>query len=86
MVEWVKKCAAAKGVVVDLSGKVGELIEEVMYKILLGRSRDDKFNLKKHVRDALDLAGAFNIADYVPYLAPFDLQVSVSLIISSATT
>ncbi|XVE58755.1 hypothetical protein DITRI_Ditri04bG0194600 [Diplodiscus trichospermus] len=73
MIESLKNAAAAEKVV-NLSGEVGVFIEEMMFKIILGRSRDGRFNLKGLVREALDLAGAFNIEDYVPYLAPLDLQ------------
>ena len=54
---------------------VGELTENITYKMILGRVKDDRFDLKGLINEALGLAGAFNLADYVPWLAPFDLQV-----------
>ncbi|XP_019179051.1 PREDICTED: cytochrome P450 CYP736A12-like [Ipomoea nil] len=68
------KMAAAGGEVVDLSEMVGELIENVTYKMLFGFSNDKKYGLKSIVHEVMALMGAFNIAEYVPFLKPFDLQ------------
>ncbi|XVF09637.1 hypothetical protein REPUB_Repub07fG0111200 [Reevesia pubescens] len=73
LVESVKK-AAAVGETVDLSGKVGELIEEIIYKMILGCSKDDRLDLKPLIEETVRLTGAFNLSDYVPFLAPLDLQ------------
>ncbi|XWS48312.1 hypothetical protein CRYUN_Cryun13aG0064700 [Craigia yunnanensis] len=73
LVESVKKAAAARETV-DLSRKVGELIEEISCKIIFGRSKDDRFNLKQLIEEAMYLSGAFNLSDYLPYLASLDLQ------------
>lgn len=72
-VEWIKKAAAAREVV-DVSEKVGEVIEDMIYRMLLGRKRDDRFDLKRIVQETLSLAGAFNIADFLPLFRPFDIQ------------
>ncbi|XP_061370945.1 uncharacterized protein LOC133313571 [Gastrolobium bilobum] len=66
--------AAASREVVDLSELVGELIENIAYKMLLGYSKDDRFNLKELVAEVANLIGTFNLADYVPWLDVFDLQ------------
>ncbi|XP_021810752.1 cytochrome P450 CYP736A12-like [Prunus avium] len=68
------KKAAAAGEVVDLSEKVGGLVEDITYRMVLGRKNDDMFDLKGTVEETLFLAGAFNIGDYVPFLSPLDLQ------------
>ncbi|KAA3456030.1 Cytochrome P450 superfamily protein [Gossypium australe] len=68
------KRAAASGQVVDLSAKAVELMENIMYRMIIGRSKDDKFDLKPLIQEILRLSGHFNIADYVPFLAPLDLQ------------
>ncbi|MBA0751602.1 hypothetical protein Gogos_000516, partial [Gossypium gossypioides] len=73
LVDLIKR-AAASGQVVDLSAKVVELMENIMYRMIIGRSKDDKFDLKLLIQQALRLSGHFNIADYVPFLAPLDLQ------------
>jgi hypothetical protein len=38
-------------------------------------SKYDQFDLKRVVQDVMALVGAFNLADYVPWLGVFDLQV-----------
>ncbi|KAK6276557.1 hypothetical protein POUND7_006266 [Theobroma cacao] len=70
------KNAAAASEVVDLSAKVGELIEDIMYRMILGRCKDDKFDLKPLIHEGIRLLGTFNLADFVPFLAPLDLQNS----------
>nr|GMC51381.1 cytochrome P450 CYP736A12-like [Ipomoea batatas] len=67
------KTAAGGGEAVDLSEMVGELIENVTYKMLFG-SNEKKYGLKGIVHEVTTLMGAFNIAEYVPFLKPFDLQ------------
>jgi hypothetical protein len=61
--------------IVDVSKVVAELIENINYKMILGRSNDDKFDLKELVHEELTLLGMFDLADYLPWLRPFDLQV-----------
>ena len=39
--------------------------------MLFGRSKYEQFDLKSLVKEA------FNLADYIPWLGPFDLQVSM---------
>ncbi|XP_050257787.1 cytochrome P450 CYP736A12-like [Quercus robur] len=68
------KNAAAAYEVVDLSRKVCELIEETSCRMIFDRSRDDRFGLKAIIEETLCLAGAFNLADYIPYLGALDLQ------------
>ncbi|XP_045789141.1 cytochrome P450 CYP736A12-like [Trifolium pratense] len=60
--------------VVHVSKVVAELIENINYKMILGRSKDDKFDLKELVHEELTLIGMFDLADYLPWLRPFDLQ------------
>ncbi|GAU27760.1 hypothetical protein TSUD_215710 [Trifolium subterraneum] len=66
--------AALVGEVVNVSDVVENLIEEIMYKMILGRSKYEQFDLKKLVQRATILVGAFNLADYVPWLGAFDIQ------------
>ncbi|CAK9147763.1 unnamed protein product [Ilex paraguariensis] len=73
LVESLKAAAAAREVV-DVSEKVGGLIEDMTYRMLFGRSKDDRFDLKAAIEEALELIGAFNLSDYVPILKPLDLQ------------
>ncbi|CAK8537677.1 unnamed protein product [Lathyrus sativus] len=66
--------AALVGEVVDVSDVVENLIENIMYKIILGSNKYEQFDLKKLAQETMTLVGAFNLADYVPWLGPFDLQ------------
>ena len=76
LVKSLKK-AALEGEVVNVSEVVENLIENIVFKMILGRSKYEQFDLKKSVREAMTLVGAFNLADYVPWLGAFDLQVCV---------
>ncbi|XVE58757.1 hypothetical protein DITRI_Ditri04bG0194800 [Diplodiscus trichospermus] len=73
LIESVKKAAAASETV-NLSLKIYELIEQMSCKIVFGGSKDDRFNLKQLTREVAHLSGVFNISDYLPYLAPLDVQ------------
>ncbi|XP_027923251.1 cytochrome P450 CYP736A12-like [Vigna unguiculata] len=65
---------AASGDVVNLSEQIGELMSNIVCKMILGCSKDDRFDLKGLTRQVLHLVGVFNVADYVPWAAIFDLQ------------
>ena len=67
--------AALVGEVVNVSEVVANLIEDIVYKMMLGGSKYEQFDLKKLVQEGLALIGAFNLADYIPWLGVFDLQV-----------
>ena len=81
LVQSLKKAAVAHEVV-DLSEKVGKLIEESTRRMVFGRSHHDRFDLKALIAETLNLMGAFNLADYVPYLGALDLQVYISMFLS----
>ncbi|KAJ7969676.1 Cytochrome P450 [Quillaja saponaria] len=63
--------SAASGEVVDLSENVSRLMESVSFKMILG---GNTFDAKGIIQEVLNLAGAFNLADYVPFLGILDLQ------------
>ncbi|XP_030460102.1 cytochrome P450 CYP736A12-like [Syzygium oleosum] len=76
LMERVRAAAAAREVV-DVSAEVGELMGNLSCRLILGcgsNSGRDEFDLKPLIHEVLSLAGAFNLADYVPLLGPFDLQ------------
>ncbi|KAI5330408.1 hypothetical protein L3X38_029806 [Prunus dulcis] len=73
LVESLKK-AAAEGQRVDLSEKVGELIEGITYRMVLGSKNDDTYDVKGIIEEIILLTGAVNIGDYLPFLSPFDFQ------------
>jgi hypothetical protein len=70
----VKK-SASLGEVVDLSEFVHNVIMDIVYKMVLGCSVDEEFDLKGQIQQGMELSGAFNLSDYVPFLGVFDLQV-----------
>lgn len=77
--------------VVDLGERVGELIEEITLKMVVGKGKKEEmgFHLKTVIDEALVLAGAFNVADFVPYLSCLDLQVcsfNLRYFVSKGTT
>ncbi|GMJ10083.1 TRANSPARENT TESTA 7, CYTOCHROME P450 75B1 [Hibiscus trionum] len=73
LVELVRKKAAA-GETLNLSQQIGQIIEAIMSKVIFGRCMDAEIEFKPLIEDAMYLAGVFNLSDYVPFLAPFDLQ------------
>ncbi|CAI8585833.1 unnamed protein product [Vicia faba] len=66
--------AALVGEVVNVSDVVENLVENIMYKMILGRSKYEQFDLKGLVQQVMILIGAFDLADYIPWLGVFDLQ------------
>ncbi|KOM54302.1 hypothetical protein LR48_Vigan10g019400 [Vigna angularis] len=68
------KNSAESGEVVDLSQLLGELMENIVFKMVLGRAKDDRFDLKFLIHEVMNLIGSFNLADYMPWLGVFDLQ------------
>ncbi|XP_050376947.1 cytochrome P450 CYP736A12-like [Argentina anserina] len=68
------KKASEEGGVVNVSELIGAMNENITYRMLLGCTTDDRFDLKVIVEEMLLLIGAFNIADFVPSLAAFDIQ------------
>lgn len=74
LVESIKRAAKAREVV-DVSDKVTRLIEDMTCRMLFGKSRDDRFDLRETIHDIGKIVGAVNIADYVPLLGALDLQV-----------
>ncbi|KAL5700005.1 hypothetical protein ACHQM5_025510 [Ranunculus cassubicifolius] len=58
---------------IDLTARVGSLVEDITYRMVFG-FKDDKFNLKAGIEEAVMLTGVFNVADYIPQLRALDLQ------------
>ena len=59
----------------DLSEVFGELIENITFRMVFGRNKDNRFDLEGLVREQMNLVGAFNLAGYVPWLSILDPQV-----------
>ncbi|KAI3708875.1 hypothetical protein L2E82_38405 [Cichorium intybus] len=68
------RAASMVGKVVNLSEIVGALIEGMTCTMIFGKKNDERFVFKNIVDEGMEAAGTFNLADYVPMLAPFDLQ------------
>ncbi|CAL5215170.1 unnamed protein product [Lathyrus oleraceus] len=68
------KKSASSGEVVDVSEFVHDVIMDIVCKMVLGCSIDEVFDLKRLIQQGMNLSGAFNLADYVPFLKVFDLQ------------
>lgn len=68
--------AARSCEVVNLSEMIGELIANITYKMVLGcKNKDNGLDLKGLIREAMNLAGEFNLADFLPWLSIFDPHV-----------
>ncbi|GMN69671.1 hypothetical protein TIFTF001_038719 [Ficus carica] len=65
--------SSAASEIVDLSQKLGEISAGISCGMILGTNKSHSYCLKELVHEALCLMGTFNIADYVPFLEPFDL-------------
>ncbi|XP_043717004.1 cytochrome P450 CYP736A12-like isoform X2 [Telopea speciosissima] len=72
LVQSLKKDAEVEAMV-DITAKVGSLIEQMTYLMVFGEN-DDNFNIKPVIKEALRLSGAFNLADYIPYIGLLDIQ------------
>ncbi|KAL5722183.1 hypothetical protein ACHQM5_005732 [Ranunculus cassubicifolius] len=68
------KSAADSREVVDISARVGSVIQKISYAMIFGRGYQEKYNFKPYVEENLSMAGVFNIGDFVTLLKPFDLQ------------
>ncbi|KAM7267429.1 hypothetical protein ACFE04_009595 [Oxalis oulophora] len=73
LVEEIREAAVAHEVV-DLSNKVNKVVESMTCRMVFGRKKDDEFDLTYLIGEVLGLVGSFNLSDFVPFLAPLDLQ------------
>ncbi|KAF9594789.1 hypothetical protein IFM89_034772 [Coptis chinensis] len=64
------RTTAQHGSLIDISAKAESLIDDVMYRMVVGL-KDDIF------KEGVRLAGLFNFADYIPYVGTLDLQVKM---------
>ncbi|XP_077222937.1 cytochrome P450 71AU50-like [Tasmannia lanceolata] len=64
--------------VADLSAKVAQLIVDMSCRMLFGQKYMDESlderGFKAVVDETMNLAGAFNVADYIPFVGQLDLQ------------
>nr|ALI16104.1 cytochrome P450 [Lotus japonicus] len=71
-VESLKKSAASREVV-NVSEKIGDVVENTVHRMIWGKF-DDKFGVKQLARDVLLLMGVLDLGDYIPWVGAFDLQ------------
>ncbi|KAL5726235.1 hypothetical protein ACHQM5_009291 [Ranunculus cassubicifolius] len=67
------KLRPESGSLVDITEKVGSVVENMTYKMLFG-FKVDKCGLKPTIDEVVSLAGVFSIADFIPWLGPLDIQ------------
>ncbi|XP_076935146.1 cytochrome P450 CYP736A12-like [Bidens hawaiensis] len=68
------KVAAKVHKSVNLRETVSSVIEGMVCRMIFGKKNDDRFVFKSVIDKSMEATGTFNLADYVPILAPFDLQ------------
>ncbi|KAK9114883.1 hypothetical protein Syun_021680 [Stephania yunnanensis] len=73
LVEVVVKGAAEDRRAVCVSEMVEKVVEDMTYRMVFG-GKDDRFHFRPIINEVLAFAGGFNVGDYVPFLAPFDVQ------------
>ncbi|XP_054787729.1 cytochrome P450 CYP736A12-like [Prosopis cineraria] len=75
MVKEVDRAVMANQIV-NLSEVVNDVLESMVYKTILGCDikKNHGLDLKGIVQEVMRLSGAFNLADYVPWLGVFDFQ------------
>ncbi|XP_023544864.1 cytochrome P450 CYP736A12-like [Cucurbita pepo subsp. pepo] len=70
--------AAKSGMVVNISSKIYSLTANMACLMIIGRRFEDKeldeMGFKWMIQEILHLAGAFNLGDFIPFIAPLDLQ------------
>ncbi|KAK1592093.1 hypothetical protein Q3G72_019396 [Acer saccharum] len=77
LIDYVKE-AACGGVAVDLSAKVGALSADMTCRMVFGKKymdkEFDKRGFKAVIEETMEIAAAFNMADYIPQISSLDLQ------------
>ncbi|XP_021833401.1 cytochrome P450 CYP736A12-like [Prunus avium] len=77
-VESIRDAAYKGRVAVDLSDIVSSLSVDMSCRMVLGKKyRDEDFDargFRSVIKEGVQLAGAPNLADYIPFIAPLDLQ------------
>ncbi|WCJ35807.1 Cytochrome P450 CYP736A12 [Euphorbia peplus] len=66
--------ACETGEKVNVGARVGDLSENLICRMIFGQRISEEFELRPLIKEALDLVGAVNVADYVKYIGPLDLQ------------
>ncbi|KAK9114870.1 hypothetical protein Syun_021667 [Stephania yunnanensis] len=72
LIEVLKGAADARKAVC-LSEMVEKVVEVMLFRMIFG-FKVGRFRFKPIITEMLELVGAFNVGDYVPFPAPFDVQ------------
>ncbi|CAA7401252.1 unnamed protein product [Spirodela intermedia] len=70
----LKKAAEGSHKPVDLSEALASMSMAIVCRILFGKVHGDEATIQKTVREATQLAGVFNINDYLPFIGFLDLN------------
>lgn len=71
----VGRLRAKHGELVDMSDEVARVVEDMSCRMVFGKRFGNRgLDVKGTVKEALELAGALNVTDFLPFLAPFDIQ------------
>ena len=75
LVEFFREAAGGK-TAVDISAKISSLSADMTCRMVFGKKyMDSEFNgFKAVIREALYLSAKLNLGDYIPQIAPLDLQ------------
>ncbi|KAG6768377.1 hypothetical protein POTOM_027291 [Populus tomentosa] len=77
LIDYIKD-ASRERVVVDLSAKVSSLSADISCRMVLGKKymekEFDEKGFKPVIHEGMRLAASFNLGDYIPPIAPLDLQ------------
>lgn len=77
LIDYIKD-ASRERVAVDLSAKVSSLSADISCRMVLGKKymekEFDEKGFKPVIHEGMRLAASFNLGDYIPPLAPLDLQ------------
>lgn len=78
LVDFVEK-AAENGIAVDLTAKASSTTADMSCRMVFGNKYEDKGmdergGLKEVMQQGIQIAAAFNLGDYFPYLGVLDLQ------------
>lgn len=78
LIQSIKEAANNRHVAVDLSDNVSTLSVDMTCRMVIGKKyKDEEFDergFKSVIKEGIQLAAAPNLGDYIPWIAPLDLQ------------
>ncbi|PIA39725.1 hypothetical protein AQUCO_02600284v1 [Aquilegia coerulea] len=67
------KIASDSQSMIDVGAKTQSLVEQMAFRMIFG-FKDGRFNFMSSIQELLELGGAFNVGDYIPWLKALDIQ------------